>query len=43
MLDQVRSVWEAITEGDAERGEFLEFEDREAMGEDGDGDDVGLN
>ncbi|OJD14146.1 hypothetical protein AJ78_05473 [Emergomyces pasteurianus Ep9510] len=43
ILDQVRSVWEAVTDGDAERGEFLRFEDREATGEDGDGDEIGLN
>ncbi|KAK2782115.1 Rab proteins geranylgeranyltransferase component A [Onygenales sp. PD_12] len=30
MLDQVRAVWEAVTDGDEERGEFLQFEDREA-------------
>ncbi|OAX83591.1 hypothetical protein ACJ72_02038 [Emergomyces africanus] len=42
-LDQVQSIWEAVTEGDAERGEFLHFEDREAAGEDGDGDEVGFN
>ncbi|PGH08665.1 hypothetical protein AJ79_05947 [Helicocarpus griseus UAMH5409] len=36
MIDQVRSVWDAITDGDAERGEFLQFENREGAGEDGD-------
>ncbi|EGE84176.1 rab geranylgeranyl transferase escort protein [Blastomyces dermatitidis ATCC 18188] len=44
MLEQVRAVWEAVTEGDAERGEFLQFEDREGTGgEDGDGEEAGLN
>ncbi|KAL9610919.1 MAG: hypothetical protein Q9167_004397 [Letrouitia subvulpina] len=35
VLDDVRSVWEHITEDDVERGEFMQFGDREAaMGED---------
>ncbi|EEH16406.1 hypothetical protein PABG_06493 [Paracoccidioides brasiliensis Pb03] len=37
LIDQVRSVWETITDGDVERGECLQFEDREGVGEDGEG------
>lgn len=35
VLDDVRSAWERITKDDADRGEFMQFEEREAaMGED---------
>ncbi|KAL9046281.1 MAG: hypothetical protein Q9214_000847 [Letrouitia sp. 1 TL-2023] len=35
VLEDVRSVWERITKDDADRGEFMQFEEREAaMGED---------
>lgn len=30
IIDMVQTVWEAITEGDPERGSFLQFTDREA-------------
>ncbi|PGH02720.1 hypothetical protein GX51_04454 [Blastomyces parvus] len=44
MLEQVRAVWEAVTEGDAGRGEFLQFEEREGGGAgDGEGEEAGLN